>query len=313
MSTDKANTLIKPEDVVLWIPGNVTIDSMNAGWENIAIRGYEYTNLDVHIPAMRDYMIVNYKKSAAEMRRKGDASWDTQVVKPGYVSLLTCGEYSRWAWNDHIAVTHVYISHDSITSMANKVFDYDIASIRIRDEVGVEDHVLPALTSLLELELKQGGLGGNLYLESIKNQIALHLLRQYAKLDFKEGQCRSGFTPLQRRLLLEFINENMSIKITLEDLAGLVKMSVPHLMRKFKVDFGNSPAAYIMNLRVQFAKRLLTSKKEIPLKVIASEAGFCDQSHMTRVFQKFFGKTPIEIRQEHTNLVSENSVSSIVF
>jgi AraC family transcriptional regulator len=105
----------------------------------------------------------------------------------------------------------------------------------------------------------------------------------------------------------------MSIKITLEDLAGLVKMSVPHLMRKFKVDFGNSPAAYIMNLRVQFAKRLLTSKKEIPLKVIASEAGFCDQSHMTRVFQKFFGKTPIEIRQEHTNLVSENSVSSIVF
>ncbi len=54
----------------------------------------------------------------------------------------------------------------------------------------------------------------------------------------------------------------MSIKITLEDLAGLVKMSVPHLMRKFKVDFGNSPAAYIMNLRVQFAKRLLTSKKE---------------------------------------------------
>jgi AraC family transcriptional regulator len=66
----------------------------------------------------------------------------------------------------------IYISHDSITSMANKVFDYDIASIRIRDEVGVEDHVLPALTSLLELELKQGGLGGNLYLESIKNQIA---------------------------------------------------------------------------------------------------------------------------------------------
>lgn len=85
----------------------------------------------------------------------------------------------------------------------------------------------------------------------------------------------------------------MSIKITLEDLAGLVKMSVPHLMRKFKVDFGNSPAAYIMNLRVQFAKRLLTSKKEIPLKVIASEAGFCDQSHMTRVFQKkFLGKHP---------------------
>lgn len=312
-SAKKTDTLIKPEDVVLWIPGNVTLDSMNSNWENIAIRGYEYTNLDVHIPAMRDYMIVNYKKNVAEMRKKDSGSWDTKVVKPGYVSLLTCGEDSRWAWNDNIAVTHVYISHDSITSIANQVFDYDIASIRIKDEVGVEDHVIPALTSLLELELEQGGIGGNLYLEGIKNQIALHLLRQYAKLDFKEGHCRSGFTPLQRRMLLEFINENMGSKITLDDLAELIKISIPHLMRKFKVDFGNSPAAYIMNLRVQFAKRLLTSKKEIPLKVIASESGFCDQSHMTRVFQKIFGKTPIEIRQEYSNLVAENSASSIVF
>lgn len=314
MSVEKnTDTLIKPEEVVLWVPGDVTIDSMNTDWENIAIRGYEYKDLDVHIPAMRDYMIVNYKKNTAEMRRKDSGSWDTKVIKPGYISLLTCGEDSRWAWNDNIAVTHVYISHESITSIANQVFDYDIASIRIQDEVGVEDRVLPALTTLLELELELGGIGGNLYVEGIKNQISLHLLRQYAKLDFNEGHCRSGFTSLQRRLLLEFINENISRKISLEDLAILIQMSVPHLMRKFKVDFGNSPAAYIMNLRVQFAKRLLTSKKEIPLKVIASEAGFCDQSHMTRVFQKVFQKTPIEIRQEYTNLVSDKSVTSIIF
>jgi AraC family transcriptional regulator len=85
MSTDKANTLIKPEDVVLWIPGNVTIDNMNAGWENIAIRGYEYTNLDVHIPAMRDYMIVNYKK-VRRMREKamplGIPKWLSRVMSP---------------------------------------------------------------------------------------------------------------------------------------------------------------------------------------------------------------------------------------
>ena len=107
------------------------------------------------------------------------------------------------------------------------------------DHTKQKNFIIPSFLLLVRLlPACSKKIGGNLYLESIKNQIALHLLRQYAKLDFKEGQCRSGFTPLQRRLLLEFINENMSIKITLEDLAGLVKMSVPHLMRKFKVDFG---------------------------------------------------------------------------
>lgn len=314
MSTEeKIDILIKPEDVVLWVPGDITLDSMDTDWEDIAIRGYDYKDLDVHIPSMRDYMIVNYKKNTAEMRRKEAGAWDTKVIKPGYISLLTCGEDSRWAWNDNITVTHVYISHESITAIANQIFDYDIASIRIQDEVGIEDRVLPALTSLLELELEQGGVGGNLYVEGIKNQISLHLLRQYAKLDFNEGYCRSGFTILQRRILLEFINENISMKIKLEDLSALIQMSIPHLMRKFKIDFGNSPAAYIMSLRVQFAKRLLTSKKGIPLKVVALEAGFCDQSHMTRVFKKVFNKTPMEIRQGYTNLISEKSVSSITF
>lgn len=299
MSTvKKTKKPIKPEELVLWVPGKITLDSINTDWKNIAIRGYEYTHLDVHIPAIRDYLIVNYKKNTAEMRRKDSGPWDSKVIQPGHVSLLTCGEEARWAWNDNIAVTHVYISHDSLTSMTNQVFDYDLASIRIKDQTGIEDKVLSALTSLLELELAQGGVGGNLYIESIQNQISLHLLRHYAQLDFNEKHCRAGFIPFQRRLLLEFINAHIGKKITLDNLASLIHMSVPHFMRKFKVDFGTSPAAYIMNVRIQFAKHLLISKKEIPLKMIASESGFSDQSHMTRVFQKSFGKTPMQIRQE---------------
>ncbi|WP_165495632.1 helix-turn-helix domain-containing protein [Acinetobacter sp. ANC 4173] len=299
MSMDKtAKKLVKPEEVILWVPGDLTIDSIGLGWDNIAMRGYSYNYLDVDIPAMRDYMIVNYKSNNLEMKRRENNSWKTKTVNPKTVSLLTCGEDTRWAWDKELEVVHVYIAHETVSNMANQVFDYDIANIRIPDEIGVEDETLPVLSSLLEQELRNGGLGGNLFVESIKNQIALHLLRRYAKLEFKEGFCKTGFNLVQRNLLVDFIQQNLSEKICLEDLSILIGISVPHLMRKFKVDFGTSPAAYIMEQRIQLAKKLLISRKDMPIKVIASESGFFDQSHMNRVFHKFFKKTPAEIRQE---------------
>lgn len=309
MSKSAENKLIKPEDVILWVPGELTVDSISSDWEDIVMRGYSYQYLDVNIPAMRDYMVVNYKSAPQKMHRRDGNRWNTKIVQTGSVSLLTCGEDSRWAWDQNLEVTHVYISHDSVSSMANKVFDYDIEAIRIPDEVGIPDNVLPRLIDLLELELKQGGLGGNLYVESIKNQIALHLLRRYAKLDFKEGNCKSGLTTIKRRLILDFIHENIGRKISLEDLARLAQLSVPHFIRKFKVDFGISPAAYVMELRIQVARKMLISKKDLPIKVIASDCGFSDQSHMTRVFQKFFNKTPIQVRQEQSNQITQISIN----
>lgn len=294
-----AEHLITPEEVVLWVPGEVTIDSSQTDWQDIAVRGYIYNNLNVLIPAMRDYMIVNYREKATTMRRKTSQGWESKEIQPGDISLLTCGEEARWAWNTDIEVRHVYISHSSISQVANQVFDYDIDSIRIRDQVGVKDNVLPNLTSLLESELHSGGIGGNLYIEGIKNQICLHLLRQYAKLEFKEGRSRSGFTAAERKILREYIHENLGQKITLEDLAHLVHLSVAHLMRKFKVDFGLSPAAYIMELRIEYAKSLIISKRDIPLKAVALESGFCDQSHLSRVFQKFLNMTPAEFKCNH--------------
>lgn len=299
MSKDKTEKkLVKPEEVILWVPGDLTIDSIGLGWDNIAMRGYSYNYLDVDIPAMRDYMIVNYKSNNLEMKRRENNSWKSKSVNPKTVSLLTCGEDTRWAWDKDLEVVHVYIAHETVSNMANQVFDYDIANIRIPDEIGVEDETLPILSSLLEQELRSGGLGGNLFVESLKNQIALHLLRRYAKLEFKEGICKTGFNLVQRNLLVDFIQQHLSEKICLDDLAVLIGISVPHLMRKFKVDFGTSPAAYIMEQRIQLAKKLLISRKDMPIKVIASESGFFDQSHMNRVFHKFFKKTPAEIRQE---------------
>jgi AraC-like DNA-binding protein len=78
--------------------------------------------------------------------------------------------------------------------------------------------------------------------------------------------------------------------LLLDELCGLAGLSKYHLVRAFKAAFGLTPHAYQMNLRVNMAKARLKAGQE--LAGVALETGFCDQSHLTRVFCRCVGVTP---------------------
>jgi AraC family transcriptional regulator len=83
------------------------------------------------------------------------------------------------------------------------------------------------------------------------------------------------------------------------DLAGVVQLRVFHFMRKFRSEFGYPPHAYVMRRRIEHAKRQL-ARRDTPLKVVAADCGFSDQSHMTRLFRRLLGTTPAEYRNSVT-------------
>ena len=68
-----------------------------------------------------------------------------------------------------------------------------------------------------------------------------------------------------------------------------------HLARVFRRKFGESVAAYARRLRVQRACRLM-SEPGRGLAEVALEAGFADQSHLTRDFRRVAGTTPARLR-----------------
>ena len=87
--------------------------------------------------------------------------------------------------------------------------------------------------------------------------------------------------------------------MSLAELAGVVQLSVFHFTRKFRAEFGCPPHAYVMRKRIERAKAQL-AKRDIPLKVVAANSGFSDQSHMTRLFQRLLGVTPAAYRKAET-------------
>lgn len=93
----------------------------------------------------------------------------------------------------------------------------------------------------------------------------------------------------------KYLDENYLEEFILEDLAKKFDLSVVHLIRVFKKEFGLPIHSYILNKKVHKAKELLSSN--IPVSLIAQNSGFFDQSHLNRSFKRIFQITPKEYQK----------------
>ena len=92
----------------------------------------------------------------------------------------------------------------------------------------------------------------------------------------------------------EFIRDNCTQLLKLEDICAAAQLSPSYLIRAFKQHFGMTPHAFLVNRRIQFAQERLRSGKLIA--DVALEAGFADQAHFQRAFKQHLAATPGQYR-----------------
>jgi AraC-like DNA-binding protein len=104
-----------------------------------------------------------------------------------------------------------------------------------------------------------------------------------------------GTAPVPRANVLrarDYIEDNYQQQLSACELAKAVGASRYHLARSFAEEFGVTPHAYLVQVRLAKAKLLLA--RDIPVQRVAIEAGFADQSHFTRHFRNTYGATPAQ-------------------
>jgi AraC-like DNA-binding protein len=90
--------------------------------------------------------------------------------------------------------------------------------------------------------------------------------------------------------LRDLIDARFREKVTLSAASEILHAHPAHLVRAFGREFGISPHQYVTSRRVDLARRLLLGG--MPPSLAAAEAGFYDQSHLTRHFQHVLGTSP---------------------
>ena len=95
----------------------------------------------------------------------------------------------------------------------------------------------------------------------------------------------------------ELIHECFRENLTVELLATAVNVHPVHLARTYRACYGVTLGTAVRQLRLEWATKQITQSHD-SLATIAAQAGFADQSHLTRVFRQHKGTTPGQFRQQ---------------
>ena len=120
----------------------------------------------------------------------------------------------------------------------------------------------------------------------------------YSKLLWNEF---NTYIPVQKREvfrdIIKKISENYAdSELSVHLLAQEANMSDVHFRKIFKTIYKVSPQQYIIALRIDRAKELLTFE-DISVLDISEALGFSDSCHFSRIFKQKTGYTPLEYRR----------------
>ena len=98
---------------------------------------------------------------------------------------------------------------------------------------------------------------------------------------------------------LAYIRKNISNNIDFEDLAESFNLSYSRYRSIFKELTGLAPNQFLINERIECAKRLLKNT-DLPVSQIAYTSGFQSPQYFTRIFLQKTGHTPTRERTKRT-------------
>ncbi|MBP3627572.1 MAG: helix-turn-helix domain-containing protein [Clostridia bacterium] len=134
----------------------------------------------------------------------------------------------------------------------------------------------------------------------IKNTIEL-LIISLLSADATEKQSRISLYEhfSQRQTLteniIEYLEENISESINLEDVSKRFSYSLSSIKRIFKEETGSSIISYLNEMRMKKAKEMLRDKR-LNIEDIAIKVGFANVYYFSNAFKKRWGVSPSKFR-----------------
>jgi len=140
----------------------------------------------------------------------------------------------------------------------------------------------------------------------VYNLLAI-LIRDYTTKIVTQAEYEKKLMKLERlRNVFNYIEENYTEKINMEDLYRMANLSSYYFCRLFKQITGKTANEYIINLRLNKAEYLLKNS-DMNITEIAFSIGFNDVNYFSRLFKKYKKIAPSGVRKGCTNSPAINS------
>ena len=224
------------------------------------------------------------------------------------LDIVMTGPYVPHVWKSDLVTNHVItiqFSKELLNfQMINKRLFMPIRQMLVDSMQGLQfygEEAARIKDEIIELTKMQGFGTATKFLE-ILNSLA-HASRRKLVTNMYESEILISQSKSRRiSKVCRYIEENLSKKISLTDVALLVNMSESAFSHFFKKKTGISFITYVNNLRVAKACDLLASTS-LSASEICYDCGFNNKSNFIRIFTKRKNMTPIEYRNYISQLL----------
>lgn len=201
------------------------------------------------------------------------------------------GAYDECVQDDVSEIVDVHLPVALVRTAAEGLgLDPDRAALEPR--FGLRDPQIEHLAWALEAEQRAGARGNLLYRESLGVALAVRVLGTYGGPPKSRPPAALSKPQLSR--VNEWIEAHLDGDVSLARLARVAGVSEPHFRVLFKRATSMPVHAYVIQRRVERARRLLY-RGELSASQVALEAGFSHQSHMARCMRRVLGITPAQV------------------
>jgi AraC family transcriptional regulator len=184
-----------------------------------------------------------------------------------------------------------YLPRAALDAIADDANAPRIRDLSYEPGAGVNDLTISGLGSLLLPTLSHPDQANPLFLDHVLLAVGVHVAQTYGGMRPMSRPARGGLAPWQERRAREILRANIRRGVTLKEVARECGLSVGHFSHAFRRTLGVAPHKWLIDQRVVLSKEKLCDDG-LSLSDVATECGFSDQSHLTRVFRQTVGVSP---------------------
>lgn len=241
------------------------------------------------------HLLLNLQEVAHRVENWRDGQHRDFTYRLHEIVLTPAGISSGWYWHARSKVIVVTIDPDRLERFARSELGLILTSRQLKDVPQAEDADLCHAGTMLLDALRNRTLGSEVMYESLARVFLVKLLQSYGEERHEALDFSRGFTAKHYKRVLDYVEARFGQPITIEDMAREAGMSPAHFSRLFKEVLGDSPYQFVMDYRIEQAKKMLADR-ERPLIDVALACGFSDQPHFNRIFKRLTGATPKAFR-----------------
>jgi AraC family transcriptional regulator len=268
------------------------LSSRNQGWGNILVEQFQHAAGEGNTYYNHEHSICLSLSSrpVGMLQTQGGKTQTGTYIKGDFcITPASTPFFARWESDDRFL--QIRLAADFVRNIASETVSTDADRLELIPQFKLRDPQMAAIAQMFLTELQPENSGSRLYVESLANVLAVHLIRKYVATQLQIPLYAGGLSQHQLSQVLDYFHDHLHQDIKLADLATLLNMSQFHFNHLFKQSIGTTPYQYLLQQRIERAKQWL-KQSDRSIMDIAFLCGFNSHSHLTKQFRQITGITP---------------------